>query len=89
VPLAARVRSQAFHIRREVRRVLRILTSWPGTAHGTVSSRDAHQRAAAEALQLQQDKQDMQCVVVVGAGLCRYLRRAVLDRDQDRGRDVN
>jgi hypothetical protein len=67
VPLAARVRSKALCTCRAVRRALRIYTSSPGTARGSVC--DNHQRDAAEATQLEQDKQDTQCVVAVWAGL--------------------
>jgi hypothetical protein len=66
---SASVRSKALHTLRAVRRALRILTSWPGTARGTVSSCDHYQRDTAEASQLEQEKQDTQCVVAVWAGL--------------------
>jgi hypothetical protein len=72
MPLAARVCSKALCTLRAVRRALRILTSWPGTARGTVSSCGDYQSGVAEATQLDQDKQDTQCIVAVWAGLATY-----------------
>jgi hypothetical protein len=69
MPLAARVCSKALCTLRAVGRALRIPASWQGSARGTVSSCDDHQRGAAETSQLEQDKQDTQCVVAVGAWL--------------------
>jgi hypothetical protein len=71
MPLVARVRSKALYTLRAVRRALRILTFWPGTVRGTVSSCDDHQRSAVEASQLERDRRDTQYAVAawVQAGL--------------------
>jgi hypothetical protein len=55
--------------RRAVRRALQILVSWSGTARGTLSSCDYHQRGAMEVSQPEEDKQDSQCGVAAWAGL--------------------
>jgi hypothetical protein len=66
---AARLHSKELCTRRVVRRALRILASWPGTARGTLSSCDHHQRGATGASKLEQIKQNTQSVVPFGSGL--------------------
>jgi hypothetical protein len=57
----ARVCSKALYTHHAVRRAVRILAAWPGTASGTVTSCDIQQRAAAKASQREQDERDTRC----------------------------